>query len=146
MSGPRPSQAGFSLLEVLVAFAILALALGVLLQTFSTGLRNADLSAQYSYAALLAQSKLASVGVEEDLHPGATSGRFDDRYHWRLRVSPYQDDAIEPEETSELRRRQRFAGDEVKAYQVELTVEWEDEGQQRELTLDSLRIARRERP
>ena len=43
MIHPR-CQRGFSLLEVLVAFTILSVSLGVLLQIFSTGLRNAALT------------------------------------------------------------------------------------------------------
>uniref|UniRef100_UPI0035939C60 type IV pilus modification PilV family protein n=1 Tax=Thiocapsa sp. TaxID=2024551 RepID=UPI0035939C60 len=54
----RPGlQSGFSLLEVLVAFAILAVSLGVLMQIFSQATRTTLLSSQYSRAASLAESK-----------------------------------------------------------------------------------------
>ena len=40
-------QRGYSLIEVLVAFTILAMALTVLLKIFSAGLRNVDAASEY---------------------------------------------------------------------------------------------------
>jgi general secretion pathway protein I len=84
---------GFSLLEVLVAFAILALALTVLMQVFSTGLRNISVGEDYTRAVLLAESVLASVGVEQPLQEGERTGTFDEKYgeayRWRVAVSRY---------------------------------------------------------
>jgi type II secretory pathway component PulJ len=51
----RYRQTGMSLLEVLVAFAILALVLGVIMQIFSSGMRASRLGESYSKAVLLAE-------------------------------------------------------------------------------------------
>jgi general secretion pathway protein I len=80
---------GFSLLEVLVAFAIMALALGALMQVFSTGLRTVTLGDEYTRAVLLAESKLAAMGVEEPLQEGEQSGTFDEHYRWRTVTRAY---------------------------------------------------------
>ena len=61
--GASGRQAGFSLLEVLVAFAILALSLGVLLQIFSRAMSTTAVSGSYSRAAAMAEARLAEVGV-----------------------------------------------------------------------------------
>ncbi|MEI6737142.1 MAG: type II secretion system protein [Pseudomonadota bacterium] len=80
---------GFTLLEVLVAFTLLAIAMAVLMQLFSRGVNNADIADRFAKAAMLAESKLASVGVEETLLEGETSGQFDDDTTWQLSVKLY---------------------------------------------------------
>jgi general secretion pathway protein I len=81
---------GFSLLEVLVAFAVLAISLGVLMQIFSSSLRNADVSHDQAQAVSLAQSLLAGAGIESPLVAGETSGDVDGRMFWRLRINTFQ--------------------------------------------------------
>ena len=121
---------GFTLIEVLVAFIILAVALGVLMQVFSTGLRNARVAENYTTATLYAESMLAAVGIEEPLAAGETSGDFDDRFRWRLDVQPY---AI-----SDVGDEAAVAG---RAFQVVVTVSWGDEDNPRDVTLTTLRLA-----
>ncbi len=120
---------GFTLIEVLVAFVILAVALGVLLQVFSTGLRNARVAEAYTTATLYAESMLAAVGIEEPLAAGETAGEFDDRFRWRLDVQPYQAPDSD-DETAAWR-----------AFQVVVTVSWGDEDDPRDVTLTTLRLA-----
>ena len=120
---------GFTLIEVLVAFAILAVALGVLIQVFSTGLRNARVAEAYTTATLYAESMLAAVGVEEPLAAGETSGDFDERFRWRLDVQPYEI----PDSDNEA-----AVG---RAFRVVVTVSWGDEDDPRNVTLTTLRLA-----
>lgn len=84
---------GFALLEVLVAFTILATVMGVLFQIFSSGLNRARLAEEYSRAALIAESTMARLGTEEALLPGTSSGRVDDTYRWQMTVEPYDEEA-----------------------------------------------------
>jgi general secretion pathway protein I len=81
-------QRGFSLLEILVAFSILALSLGVLMRIFSGSLRNADTTHDQAQAVVLAQSLLAAPGVESTLAPGLRSGTLDDKFRWTLETAP----------------------------------------------------------
>lgn len=82
-------QRGFSLLELVAAFLVFALGFGALMQVLSGSLRNARLSAEYTQAALWAQSKLDTVGVGQKIEEGNTRGEFDKRYRWELDVSRY---------------------------------------------------------
>lgn len=133
--GPGRAR-GFTLIEVLVAFAILALALGVLLQVFSGGLNNARVSEAYTTASLLAESKLAALGAEEPLAEGQSAGRFDDRFRWRVDVRPYEE-----AERSGPTEREEWP---VNAFQVVVTVSWNEANEERSVSLSTLRLAPRQ--
>lgn len=117
-----------------MAFAILALALGVLFQIFSLGMRSTVLSEAYSRAVLLAQSKLATVGVEEALAEGATAGEIDDAYRWKVSVQPW---AVEgSEDTTVLPRH-------FDPVQVTVDVLWDEAGHEHSVSLSTLRLVGR---
>jgi general secretion pathway protein I len=81
-------QRGFSLLEILIAFSILAVSLGILLKIFSTGVTTARVADDYTNAAQIANDLLAKTGVETPLKISETLGVENDIYHWRVRVNP----------------------------------------------------------
>ncbi|MGB5832011.1 MAG: prepilin-type N-terminal cleavage/methylation domain-containing protein [Thiohalocapsa sp.] len=83
-------ETGFSLIEVLVAFAILALSLGVLLQIFSRAMNTTALSGSYSRAVSLAEARLNSVGAEIPLEEGVHSGDPEDGMDWIVNIDPYR--------------------------------------------------------
>jgi general secretion pathway protein I len=90
--------AGFTLIEVVVAFVLLAGVLVTVIEIFSAGMaRAADLE-HYSRALLIAQSNLASAGLEEPLAEGEKSGETPDRqYRWVLAVQRSPDnDVVNP--------------------------------------------------
>ena len=132
VSGNRSvRQAGFSLLEILVAFSIMSLSLGVLLRIFAGGGHIAATADEYSRAILTAESIMAKVGVEEPLQPGVTEGELPGGYRWNLNVFPYPFD-------------QGLLGGEnqvgFKPYWVDLTVEWGDDEDPRAFNLKTLRL------
>lgn len=83
---------GFTLIEVIVAFAVLALALAIVLGTLSNASRQVRWSDDAGRAALHAQSLLDDTGVAETLVPGRSDGVFEDgRYRWTLDVAPWRE-------------------------------------------------------
>ncbi|MGZ9033159.1 MAG: PulJ/GspJ family protein [Rhodospirillales bacterium] len=87
----RLSPNGFTLLEVLVAFTILALMLTVLLRIFSDGFRGMTAADVHAAAALHAQAALASVGAEIPLAVGDWSGEHEDGFRWRVSIDLYDE-------------------------------------------------------
>lgn len=82
------AQAGFTLIEVVVAFVMLTLVLSVGFQIFSTGMARAGDLEDRSHALDIAQSQLAAAGTETVLQEGQSQGDSEDRkYHWITTVS-----------------------------------------------------------
>jgi general secretion pathway protein I len=82
-------QQGFSLLEILIAFSILALSLGILLKIFSAGVNTAVVAEDYTAAVQIAESLMAKTGVETPLQAGQDSGLENEKYNWLVTVSPF---------------------------------------------------------
>lgn len=80
-------QAGFSLLEVIVAFLVFALIATVVLAIVSRGLTGAEQTAQYQHAVMLAESLLDRAAAES-LPPGQHEGSYPGGYEWTLRIDP----------------------------------------------------------
>lgn len=132
--GPR-AAAGYTLLEVIIAFALLAAALTLLLGTLSGASRQVRMSGEAGRAALHAQSLLDQVGVGQPLAPGQESGDFEDgRYRWTLGVRPWRDRAV-------AAAQQPVDVNGPQLFEITLAVEWGEGGPGQRLLLRSLRTA-----
>jgi type II secretion system protein I len=114
---------GFTLLEILVALVIFALAFGVLAQIIQTGLRQSAGARSITAATLLAQSELARVGVEVPLRAGPADGETETGMRWHTEVELIE----QPNENQSLA-----------TYQVQVTVTWGPSPAE-QLTLTTLR-------
>lgn len=120
-------------MEVLVAFAVLAVSLGVLMQIFSRSTVTTITMSQYSRAVALAEARLAAVGSAIPLKEGAVSGAPEDGFAWELGIMPVQlgdtgDMGLAPTVPT------------LMAYRVTATVLWQDAKRARRLTLSTLRL------
>lgn len=129
----RSRQSGFTLIEVIIAFALLALALTLLLGSLSGAARQVRGADDVGRATLHAQSLLAQLGVGEVLEPGHSEGELEGgRYRWSLQVRPYADPRL-PQPAASSPYTQRLL-------EVQLVMRWgEAAGQQ--LQLRTLRLA-----
>ncbi len=84
--GVRGSR-GFSLIEMIAAILLLALAFTALLQVLGGASRLTSQAAQRDRAALLARGLLDSSFVLEPIHTGDSEGRFDQQYRWHMSVT-----------------------------------------------------------
>ena len=124
----RRRQQGFTLIEVVVAFAILALALGALYESFGGSLRRGVSARQQELATLRAESLLSEFRGSGGLLPQEKGGRDEDLgFSWRITVKPY------PAEISDHSP--------VTAEAVEVEVRW---GEKRSVVLRTVELLRRE--
>ena len=84
----RNKNQGFSLLEILVAFSILTVSLGIVLKIFSTGITTAQVTGDYTTAVQIAKNLLDKTGNESPLKAGEITGSENKLYQWRVTVSP----------------------------------------------------------
>ena len=122
-----------------MAFTLFAMAMGVLMQIFSRGVNGASVADHYAKATMYAESKLASVGLEEALKEGLTSGKFDDGYQWELQVRSYIDPA--PRDQLAIDFEKQFY---AQLFEVESRVTFTtDDNQSRTVKLTTLQLGPR---
>ena len=128
---------GFTLLEVMAAIVILALAFAVLLKAMGSSVALTHKAAARTEAAAWAQSMLDSAYVMEPPQPGVTAGRFDATYRWRLQVSPWQ-----PRQSGARRQKQPEPGSRLQLYKLDLAVMWGMPPRQHVAHFTTLRVVR----
>lgn len=128
---------GFTLLEVLVAFVILAVLGTALFRVFGASLNNASLGDEFSRAALYAESRLVAAGVEGPLLEGGSQGASEDgQYAWSTKIEPY----LPPGMTDDQQRMAQTLP--MRLWHLTVTVTWPaDGGGQRTLALSTVRMA-----
>lgn len=78
---------GFTLIEVLVAFAIISISFVLIMQLFSAGLRASRDSCDYTRAIVHAKDKMEELSDD----PVQGSGEFDDGFKWQTELEPYKE-------------------------------------------------------
>ena len=95
--GPLSAR-GFSLLEVLVAFVILAAVATALFRLFSGALANVSAADEYSRAVLVAESVLTTAAATRPLREDTQRGTADDgRIEWTTVVAAYTPPDVLPD-------------------------------------------------
>jgi general secretion pathway protein I len=128
---------GFVLLEVVIAFVIAALALGVLYQAALAGLHATRTSTRYEQALSRARSRLVIAEHGSPLVAGDMQGDDGGGFHWRLHVVPLDATTVRPLDPVDLRQAPDF---QLTLFAVSLWVSWDDFGIQRSVRLDTEQI------
>ena len=127
-----PRSAGFTLLEVVVALAIAAVALVGLFQAGSGGLFAVDTAARVQEAVQRAQSHLAAVGRDAALVEGDFTDEDGGGYRWRLRVRPVT--------TRQVPAAAGNANATETLFDVEVAISWPGHSGDRAVVLKTLRL------
>jgi general secretion pathway protein I len=108
-------DSGFTLIEVLIAFAILAMVLGVVFRTLSTGLSHERTAGLVTARVLEARSILDRLGIDLALEEGTIEGRLATGEPWALTVSLIELAASDEADPGQLN-----------AYLAELSIDGDD--------------------
>jgi|SRR5690554_1008917 len=124
-------QQGFTLIEIIAAFTILAMTFMVVLEILSNSTANTIKSSERSQIALEAESKLAEIGITIPIEEGSVSGDFDSGHRWQINMRPY-DISYEGDTVMD------FAP--IELYHITLTIRWDYGGyEERSAEFTSLR-------
>ncbi|MFZ0870053.1 MAG: prepilin-type N-terminal cleavage/methylation domain-containing protein [Rhodanobacter sp.] len=122
-------QRGFSLLEVIAAIMLLAVAFTALMKVAGSAISLTQNAAEHSEAAMWARGKLDSAFVGESLQTGSSSGQFNAKFRWQLDVTPWNQVGVAP------------PGAPLHLYQLDLDVLWGPPGHPRSAHFRTLRLS-----
>jgi general secretion pathway protein I len=122
---------GFTLIEVMVALAILGVGLTVIIELFSGGLRLARTSMEYTKAVNYARTKLEEVAVNSTLEEGTGEGESDDKaFRWQVAVKKV--DLLPIDKSMDYKPP-------IELFQVKIDVFWKSGSKERSTSLESLK-------
>jgi general secretion pathway protein I len=120
------NQRGFTLLEVLAAVAILAMAVTITFQLFSADLRSIVSSEDYVSATTMANAKMREVLDDDKLSEKSWTERTDDGYRIDVSVSEVMKDRTENLQ--------------VKLLEIAVTVSWASGTKTRSIALNTMKV------
>jgi general secretion pathway protein I len=126
------ASGGFTLLEVVLAFSILALGMTLAMQGATSSMRQAQQASEHTKAALHAQNLLDNAGLDAPLEPGSSRGRIEPGYQWELEVREYT-----PADEGLVALEGLNAP--VQLLELDLLIEWQRGAQRREARFRTLR-------
>ncbi|KGQ20847.1 general secretion pathway protein I [Lysobacter dokdonensis DS-58] len=127
--------AGFTLIEVILAFALLALGLTILLGILSGATKQVRWADDAGRAAMHAQTLIAQQGVGVPLEQGHKEGVFEQgKFRWTLDVEPWRDPSVVAESP------QPVDPNAAKMFALDLQVQWGDGAPRNRLRIQSLRL------
>ncbi|HXZ39022.1 MAG TPA: type II secretion system protein [Thermodesulfobacteriota bacterium] len=135
MRSRRKKAPGFTLIEVVVAMAILSIGLVVIIELFGGGLRLGRVSEEYTKAAGYARIKIEEISLDKSLAEGVYQGEFDSNYRWQVEVKRV--DLIPPGKDITYRPS-------VALYRVRIDVLWRSGLKDRVASIESYRLLKEE--
>ena len=125
----RERAAGFTLIETLVAFAIVAVLLLPLLHSFSTGMASTSRADAVDAATLVAQSTIESLTPDAQSAALTDFERQEGPYRVTGRITAYTGDGVPDTKNLPLL-----------PYQISVTVSWPEGARTRSIVLDAIRL------
>ena len=129
----REARGGFTLIEVVVAVAILSVALTVVIELFAGGLRLARVSEEYTTAVNYGRIKMEEIAVSPKMEEGSEEGKFDETFHWQVGVKKV--DVLPIEKRPEFKVP-------VELFQIQVKVIWKSGSRERSASVETYKTIR----
>jgi general secretion pathway protein I len=133
-------NAGFTLLEVLVAFTIAAMAAIVLFKTAGIGLVSTKVAGRYEEATSRARSHLEALGQDARPIEGELRGDDGDGYRWRLAMVPVGTTKPPRSDAGDDETARPAPPGPLTLYAVTVGISWSENGRTREVVLHTQRL------
>ncbi|MCJ7705058.1 MAG: prepilin-type N-terminal cleavage/methylation domain-containing protein [Desulfobacterales bacterium] len=130
LSQNRNIKNGFTLLEVVVALAILGVGLMVIIELFAGGLRLGRVSEEYTKAVNYSRMKLEELALKPPAEEGVEEGEFNETYRWKIETKRI--DLLPFERDTDFKPPVEF-------FHVKIDVIWKSGLKERSVGLESYR-------
>ena len=125
---------GFTLIEVVIALAILGIGLTVIIELFSGGLRLGRASVEYTKAVNYARIKMEEIAIKPNIQEGTEEGEFDPTYRWQVGIKKVDILSL---------GKDRTITPPVELFQVKLNVLWKSGSKERSAIFETYRTEKR---
>ncbi len=124
---------GFTLIEAVIALAILGIGLTVIIEIFSGGLRLGRTSVEYTRAVNYARQKMEELSVKPKVEEGKEEGEFDKTFRWQTGIEKV--DILPYDKGTEFKPPVDF-------YHIRVNVLWTSGSKERSAGLESYKTVK----
>jgi general secretion pathway protein I len=124
---------GFTLIEVVIALAILGMGLTVIMELFSGGLRLGRVSEEYTKAMNYASLKMEEIANQKTIEEGENEGEFDKTFRWKAGVE--KTDILPGDKGTEFKPP-------ADLYHIRLSVLWKSGSKERSASIESYKTVK----
>ena len=132
-SGNPFSSKGFTLIEIVVALAILGIGLTVIIELFSGGLRLRKTSEDYTKAIGYGRMKMEEIISQGNIEEGNNEGDFDKTFRWQVDIKKV--DLLPPDKNPDLKLP-------VNLFQVKVNILWKSGSKERSASLETYKTSK----
>ncbi len=127
---------GFTLIEVVVALAILGIGLTIIIELFSGGLRLGRTSMEYTKAVNYARMKMEETMAKSAIEEGTQEGESDDKtFRWQMGVNKV--DLLTIDKSVDYKPP-------IELFKVKIDVFWKSGSKEKSTSVESLKVMKPE--
>ncbi len=130
----RPDQ-GFTLIEIVVALAILGIGLTVIIELFSGGLRLGRTSEDYTKAIGYGRMKMEEIISKQTVEEGSDEGDFDKTFRWQVDIRKV--DLLPADKDPDLKLP-------INLFRVKVNILWKLGSRERSTSLETYKTSKSE--